>query len=132
MEGVFLDSRYKKLAFADITNIKKVEDRIMNLMRSDFASEERELAPSKSQVSQPQEREAQASFDAKFEKVRKTAHVSITGPHTDMRLFMEELFIPREENNLAWWRGHNQLLPKLQEKTRKFLCIPAIYHLYHP
>ena len=60
-----------------------------------------------------------------METKQKSFYFSTTGPHVDMRRFLEEPLVPREEDPLAWWRVHSALFPKLQAYAKKYLCIPA-------
>lgn len=141
MEGNFflgaatmLDPRFKKVTFADHTNVKKIEDRLITRLReiqespmSATNTQEHPLSSEFSQTATGKPRKTiWAKFDAKVEKISLVSSAqSSTGSHIEMRRYMEESLIPREENPLDWWKKHATLFPNLQEEAKRFLCSPA-------
>ena len=48
-----------------------------------------------------------------------------TGPYIELKRYLEEPHISREEDPLAWWRERATLFPKLKEMANRYLCTPA-------
>lgn len=130
-----LDPRLKKVPFADASNVKMIEERLISLMKVNRPAE-KEQEPSTSTHVDPSQTENTsthtkkssiwARFDAKIEKIALVSSSNpTTGPYLEMRRYIEESPIPREEDPLAWWDKHGGLFPKLQEQAKKFLCAPA-------
>ncbi|XP_050725201.1 E3 SUMO-protein ligase ZBED1-like [Eriocheir sinensis] len=132
-----LDPRFKNVPFADPTNVEQIEKHLVSQMQGTDSAKTEVQAPSMSVkiefpgscqtvTIQTKKSSIWAKFDAKIEEI---AHISSTdpstGPSIEMRRYMEEAPIPREEDPLEWWKKHGVLFPKLQEQAKMFLCSPA-------
>lgn len=148
MEQVFqrgaatlLDTRFKKVAFADPENVKEIEDKITEVIRSAYTSSQEASTPepvpvlpshesqsSGSHINEGQPKRKKESlwksFHAKVEMTKKTS-LATAGPHIEMKRYLEEPLIPLEEDPLKWWKMHSAFFPKLQTCAKMFLCIPA-------
>lgn len=132
--GTLLDPRFKKVPFADSGNSKRIEERLINIMKPTVGNQGDQQASStaatrqETQESQTPERKRTLwkMFDEKVERTVKVGQSSsAAGPHIDMRRYLEEPLIAREGDPVTWWRDHSPLFPKLAEQAKKFLCIPA-------
>ncbi|XP_068244012.1 zinc finger BED domain-containing protein 4-like [Palaemon carinicauda] len=135
--ATLLDVRFKNVSFVDMGNVKVTEERIMNLMRSEYSQEEINESVPVPHVSQSSETESHINeeqakrgslwqcFDAKVETTMKSQRLTSIGPHIELRRYLEEPIIPRDEDPLKWWKMHSVLFPKLHALAKKFLCIPA-------
>ncbi|XP_068221932.1 zinc finger BED domain-containing protein 4-like [Palaemon carinicauda] len=135
--ATLLDVRFKKVSFVDMGNVKVTEERIVNLMRSECSQEEINESVPVPHVSQSSETESHINevqaklgslwqcFDAKVETTMKSQRLTCIGPHIELRRYLEEPIIPRDEDPLKWWKMHSVLFPKLHALAKKFLCIPA-------
>ncbi|KAK3890989.1 hypothetical protein Pcinc_005154 [Petrolisthes cinctipes] len=127
--GTLLDPRFKKVSFADIGNSKRIEERLINIMKAAIDDQETQLTSSTAetrQETQTQERKKTLwkVFDEKVERTVKVGQSYSAGLHIDMRRYLEEPLIPRGDP-MTWWKDHSPLFPKLAEQAKKFLCIPA-------
>ncbi|KAK3887901.1 hypothetical protein Pcinc_008051 [Petrolisthes cinctipes] len=135
--ATLLDSRFKKVPFADMENVKTIEERLINLMRSKYSEEGLpESPPSESADSQTERKDLSENvqeknkgslwkiFDERAEK-KKTSYTTCSGPHIEMRRYLEEPLLPREGDPLKWWKMHSALFPKLQGLVIMLLSIPA-------
>lgn len=136
--ATLLDNRFKKVPFADIGNVKATEERLINLMRTSYLEEALPESPPSESADTDSQKERKDNvqvtaknkgslwkmFDEKAEKT-KSSYSTSSGPHIEMRRYLEEPLIPREEDPLKWWEMHNILFPKLQGLAKMFLSIPA-------
>lgn len=127
--ATLLDPRFKKIPFANESNVKTTEDRLINLMRSSESDEEpstsKAVLPARQVPAEvPRKKSFWNTFDAKVEKIAQTSQPS-TGPYIELRRYLEEAPIPRQEDPLAWWKEHAALFPRLNGLAKRFLCIPA-------
>lgn len=127
--STFLDPRFKRVPFGDISNSKSTEERLVSLMKSEEEAEpSTSQKPTKPLNIMPQERKKNfwSDFDNKImEQMSHTSSQPNAGPYIEMRRYLEEPHIHREDDPLAWWKEHATLFPKLQSLAKRFLCIPA-------
>lgn len=128
--ATLLDNRFKKMPFADVGNIKSIEDRLCSLMRSKYSTES--VPPAAGLPSENDSKEMQVgkgslwrTFDEKVHQDMKTKQSTASGPHIELRRYLEEALIPRGADPLQWWEKHSSLFPKLQRLAKKYLSIPA-------
>ncbi|MPC70787.1 Zinc finger BED domain-containing protein 1 [Portunus trituberculatus] len=124
----FLDPRFKKMPFSSSSNIKMVEDRLINMMCSDeipvTSTSSKALEPVRA-TPQQRKKSLWSKFDSKLEKLSHTSAQPSSGPHIELRRYAEEPHSDKADDPLAWWKEHAALFPKLQELAKKFLCTPA-------
>lgn len=133
--ATFLDPRFKKMPFADINNVKAVEERLVQMMRASYSGEENRQAQAVAEEAEEEDDPEEMrpaddfqlweNFDRRVKTCQKTALAPVSGPHIEMRRYEEEPLISRKEDPLVWWKNHGALFPKLQNYAKKFLCIPA-------
>lgn len=130
--ATMLDPRFMKVPFVDPSNAKCIEDRLVNIMRTEYNQSVPPAVPDvpsteaeRIRKDPPKKAFVWKNFEARVEKSLKTSHSTLTGPHIEMRRFMEESLISWEMDPLNWWKLHSPLFPKLQDCAKKFLCIPA-------
>ncbi|KAK3875934.1 hypothetical protein Pcinc_019232 [Petrolisthes cinctipes] len=128
--GTLLDPRFKKVSFSDIGNSKRIEERLINIMKAAIDDQETQLTSSTAethQETQTQDRKKTLwkMFDEKVERTVKVGQSYSAGPHIDMRRYLEEPLIPREGDPMTWWKDHSPLFPKLAEQAKKFLFLPT-------
>lgn len=129
--ATLLDPRFKKVPFADKSNIKKVEDRLVTLMRKDDP-QNNDASTLQVKVVKPvtvttcqKKKSLWCNFDSKMQNMASSSPQPSTGPYIELRRYLEEPHIARDSDPLAWWKQHETLFPKLSEVAKKFLCIPA-------
>ena len=128
--ATLLDPRFKKVPFSEHSNIKVVEERLVNQMRSEDAPSAASTShtaakPLNTTVAQEKKKSFWSRFDAKIEKIVQVSSQPSTGPYIELKRYLEEPHISRDQDPLAWWRDHATLFPKLKELAQKYLCTPA-------
>lgn len=127
--ATLLDPRFKKLPFTDQEKLKKIQDRLISSMNK--ASDSQTQTGPASQVTIHQIAQTSTDRQVNLCKEHETVkeHQKVTQPcagrHADMKRYLEEQIIPRNEDPLCWWKQHAPLLPLLQDQVKKILCIPA-------
>ena len=117
--ATLLDPRFKKMPFADPTTVKTIEQYLMKKMKNDYANElqtESAALPSESLINEAKVPGNDAfnlwqNFDSRVRESLKSSRTPLTGPHIEIRRYMEESFITREEDPLLWWKKHGALFP---------------------
>lgn len=138
VEGIFyigaatiLDPRFKKLPFSDSSNVKAIEERLLNLLRSKYANESTESSASPVQQNDHEStvklgrKSIWNSFDAKAEKTTQEVSRPSTEAIIEMRRYFEEPRISRNEDPLTWWKKKSPFFPNLSQMAREMLCTPA-------
>ena len=128
--ATLLDPRFKKVPFSEHSNIKVVEERLVNQMRSEDAPSAASTShtaakPLNTTVAQEKKKSFWSRFDAKIEKIVQVSSQPSTGPYIELKRYLEEPHISRDQDPLAWWRDHATLFPKLKQLAHRYLCTPA-------
>uniref|UniRef100_A0AAQ5Y0H8 BED-type domain-containing protein n=1 Tax=Amphiprion ocellaris TaxID=80972 RepID=A0AAQ5Y0H8_AMPOC len=120
--STFLDIRFKNIAFCDIRNVETIKSRIISNMQG-MGCSEREMSSSEASTSA----ECSASqgglwqeFDTRFlaSQSNRTAN---TDTYIQMRRYMEEKVIPRNEDPLLWWKKNERAFPQLSKVAKRYL-----------
>lgn len=140
VEGIFLvgaatilDPRFKKLPFADASNIKAIEERLKNILRSKYTNyaSESSTAPSVPSLPGPEstiksgKKSLWNSFDAKAEKTSQIVSNPSAEAIMELRRYFEEPRVMRSEDPLSWWKKKAPLFPNLSKIAKGILCVPA-------
>lgn len=128
--AILLDPRFKKVPFSELSNIKVVDERLVNQMHSEdapsVASTSHTTAKAlKTTVAQGKKKSLWSRSDAKIEKTVQVSSQPSTGLYIKLKTYLEEPHMSREEDPLAWWRERATLFPKLKEMANRYLCTPA-------
>ncbi|CAB4036879.1 zinc finger BED domain-containing 1-like [Paramuricea clavata] len=130
--STILDPRFKKIAFCSADTAERTIDRISseacNIITND--TNESGTAMSASTTTQnnteqsAHESDLWGSFDKKVAEA-STHRSSSVESTVEIRRYVQEKNIPRQEDPLAWWKKHASAYPHLAELFKKYLCIPA-------
>ncbi|MPC72059.1 Zinc finger BED domain-containing protein 1 [Portunus trituberculatus] len=138
LEGIFivgaatiLDPRFKKLPFADASNIKAIEKRLKKLVRPMNNKEALENSAAPSVPSLPEsttksgKKSLWNSFDAKAEKTSQIVSNLSADALMESRRYFEEPRVLKSEDPLSWWKKKAPLFLNLSKIVKKILCVPA-------
>jgi hypothetical protein len=64
------------------------------------------------------------SFDKKVAEASSHRTNSVESA-VEIRRYLQEKNIPRQEDLLTWWKEHASTYPHLTQLLKKYLCIPA-------
>ncbi|XP_035799093.1 E3 SUMO-protein ligase ZBED1-like [Amphiprion ocellaris] len=111
--STFLDIRFKNIAFCDIGNVETIKSRIISDMQG-MGCSEREMSSSEAStsasVTASTSAECSASQGGLWQEcdtrvlASQSNRTANTDTYIEMRRYMEEKVIPRNEDPLLWWK----------------------------
>lgn len=129
--STILDPRFKKIAFCSADTAERTIDRISavacNIITNDTNESATGTASTTTQNNTEQsvhENDLWGSFDKKVAEASTHRSSSIEAT-VEIRRYVQEKNIPRQEDPLAWWKKYASTYPYLTELFKKYLCIPA-------
>ncbi|XP_029994695.1 zinc finger BED domain-containing protein 4-like [Sphaeramia orbicularis] len=122
--ATLLDPRFKNLGFGNPAKAQEAEKQLIlecaTLIQPAETSDP-QIAPSSSSTA---DNSLWDMFDQKVKN--KTTTRSITADATiEVGKYLQEPFIPRSADPLAYWKERAVVFPHLHKLSNKFLCIPA-------
>ncbi|XP_029980223.1 zinc finger BED domain-containing protein 4-like [Sphaeramia orbicularis] len=122
--ATLLDPRFKNLGFGNPAKAQEAEKQLIlecaTLIQPAETSDP-QIAPSSSSTA---DNSLWDMFDQKVKN--KTTTRSITADATiEVGKYLQEPFIPRSADPLAYWKERAVVFPHLHKLSKKFLCIPA-------
>lgn len=130
--ATLLDPRFKTIVFINsarvITTLKGLVAEVTNGANLNAESETQATA---APVHETQAKAGSQSIWNVFEEIQAQHTQSYTdvssSPTVDseIKLYLEQKFIGRDENPLKWWEGHKNIFSLLYPLARKYLCIMA-------
>ncbi|XP_030009081.1 zinc finger BED domain-containing protein 4-like [Sphaeramia orbicularis] len=122
--ATLLDPRFKNLGFGNPAKAQEAEKQLIlecaTLIQPAETSDP-QIAPSSSSTA---DNSLWDMFDQKVKS--KTTTRSITADTTiEVGKYLQEPFIPRSADPLAYWKERAVVFPHLHKLSKKFLCIPA-------
>lgn len=144
--STFLDIRFENLAFRDKDNVENMKKRLITEMQasesSSAAPQAAASSPGPSSASAPGPSSASpgspaptsssaqvktgiwAAFDTQILAAQQHRTTG-TNALIEMRRYMEEKPVPRDQDPLLWWKSHEQAFPSLSRLAAKYLGITA-------
>ncbi|KAK6470307.1 zinc finger BED domain-containing protein 1-like [Huso huso] len=136
--STFLDIRFKNLAFRDRDNVETMKTRMLTEMQevhqptsespppgSTSAPMPRfvsPVTPASTPSSAPATAKGGIWADFDIQVLSAQQHRSTgTDALTEMRRYLEEKLIPRDQDPLHWWQEHEQTFPSLSRLAAKYL-----------
>ena len=123
-----LDPRFKKVAFCHLETAERTVERISGeLCGLTASSEEPSISAYSNSADSPAPSPASELWRAFDKKVAEASSLRSTSDEStvDIRRYLQERNIPRNDDPLAWWKEHATHYPHLQQLAMKYLCIPA-------
>ena len=131
--STFLDPRFKQLPFTDEDALEKAEGRLTSMLFAEFVADPKDNPTTSTSTQEvedesgepPRKKTLWGNFDKKVDTLLTCTPRASTGPHLEMRRYVESQQLRREEDPLTWWKINEPLFPKLATIAKKFLCITA-------
>ena len=120
--STFLDVRFKHVVFADNGNVEKIRSKLINDMQK--LHREQVVAPPVVTTSEPAVATATPGLWQEFDiRVRASQGNRTVGTDSNvqMRRYLEEKVIFRNEDPLVWWQQNEGSLPLLSQLAKKYL-----------
>lgn len=129
--STFLDVRFKNLAFREKDNVENMKKRLLTEMRETYqlTSESSSAAPPAAASapgpnSAPVKKGIWGDFDTQVLAAQQHRTTG-TDALIEMRRYMEEKPVPRDQDPLLWWQSHKQAFPSLSRLATEYLGITA-------
>lgn len=122
--STILDPRFKKIAFSSADTAERTIERISGEVCNIIPDGTDESATTENTEKSVHESDLWGSFDKKVAEA-STRRTNSVESAVEIRRYVQEKNIPRQEDPLAWWKKHTSTYPHLSQLFKKYLCIPA-------
>ena len=123
-----LDPRFKKIAFSSADTaertIERISGEVCNLIPNTTDESTSGTTTTQGTEQSLHESDLWGSFDRKVAEA-STRRTNSVESAVEIRRYVQEKNIPRQEDPLAWWKQHALSYPHLSQLFKKYLCIPA-------